>query len=125
MRPLVSIAGTPIPDASTYNGIVSTIVDSGRNVEGVVIGAVIRENVAKVEQTWNFLTVEQWAEICSKFDSSRGGNFYNEVEFFCPDMGGWITRTMYVNDRKSGVFLRNKDGSIRGLMQCSLNLIEV
>lgn len=125
MKALVTIAGQDIPDASTYSGTVSTIVDSGRNTEGVVIGAVVRENVGKVEQTWNFLTVQQWSSMCALFDGTRGGAFINSVEFFCPDMGGWETREMYVSDRKAGVFLRNKDGSIKGLQGCSLNLIEV
>lgn len=125
MKALVTVAGHEIPDSSTYEGIVATIVDSGRNVEGYVVGAVIRENVGKVNMMWNFLTLQQWADICALFDSSRGGAFYNEVEFFCPDMGGWITRTMYCGDRKAGIFLRNRDGSIRGLTQCTVNLIEV
>lgn len=125
MKALVTVAGHDLPAPSTYSGIVSTIVDSGRNAEGVVIGAVIRENVGKVEMTWSFLTVKEWSEMCALFDGTRGGSFYNAVEFFCPDMGGWETREMYVNDRKAGIFLRNKDGSIKGLTGCSLNLIEV
>ena len=125
MKALVTIAGHEIPDCSTYNGTVATVVDSGRNTQGVVVGAVIRENVGKVEMTWNFLTVEQWSDICALFDSTRGGSFMNEVEFFCPDMGGWITRDMYVSDRKAGVFMRNPDGSIKGLKSCTVNLIEV
>lgn len=125
MKPLVTIAGHPIPDCSTYDGTVSTVVDSARNTEAVMVGAVIRENVGKVEMMWNFLTVEKWAEICALFDSTRGGSFTNSVEFFCPDMGGWITREMYCSDRKAGVFMRNPDGSIKGLTSCSVNLIEV
>lgn len=125
MKALVTVAGHDLPEPSTYSGTVSTIVDSGRNAEGVVVGAIIRENVGKIEQTWNFLTVEQWAEVCALFDGTRGGSFYNSVEFFCPDMGGWVVRDMYVNDRTCGVFMRNQDGSIRGLLGCSLNLIEV
>ena len=125
MRALVTISGHGIPDPSTYSGTVSTVVDSARNTEAVMIGAVIRENVGKIEMTWKFLTVEKWSEICALFDSSRGGAFINSVEFFCPDMGGWITREMYCSDRKAGVFMRNPNGSIKGLTGCSVNLIEV
>lgn len=125
MRPMVTVSGYAFPDPSTYSGSVATIVDSGRNTEGVVIGAVIRENVGKAEMSWNYLTVKQWSEICACFDSTRGGAFINSTEFFCPDMGGWETRDMYCSDRKAGVFLRNKDGSIKGLTGCSVNLIEV
>lgn len=125
MKALVTIAGHDIPDSSTYSGTVSTVVDSGRNTEGVMVGAVIRENIGKVEMTWNFLTIDKWAEICALFDSTRGGAFINTVEFFCPDMGGWVQREMYVNDRKAGIFMRKPNGDIKGLTGCSLNLIEV
>lgn len=125
MRALVSIAGHDIPDPSTYSGTASTVVDSGRNVQGYWVGAVIRDSMAKVEMSWNYLTIEEWAEISRLFDGSRGGSFVNSVTFFCTDTGGWETRQMYPGDRKAGVFLRNKDGSIRGLTGCTVNLIEV
>lgn len=125
MRPLVSVAGHALPDPSKYNGTVSTFVNAGRNTEGVTIGAVIRENVGKVEMVWNYLPIEKWAEICALFDGSRGGAFYNHVDFFCLDLASWTTREMYVSDRKAGVPLRQKDGSVKGLTGCSLNLIEV
>ena len=125
MKALVTIAGHDIPDSSTYSGTVATVVDSGRNTEAVMIGAVIRENVGKVEMKWNFLAIDKWSEICALFDGSRGGAFYNPVDFFCLDLAEWTTREMYVSDRKAGVQLRQKDGSVKGLTGCSLNLIEV
>lgn len=124
MRALVSIGGFDLPEPSTYAGTASTAVDSGRNVEGYWVGSVIRDSMAKVEMTWNFISVQDWANICAKFDGSRGGSFVNSVTFFCTDTGQWETRSMYVNDRKANIFLRNKDGSIRGYTGASLNLIE-
>ena len=41
MAALVSIGGFDFPEPSTYNATTSTIVDSGRNVQGCVVGAVI------------------------------------------------------------------------------------
>lgn len=125
MRALVNIAGHDIPDPSTYEGTTSTVVDSGRNVEGYVIGSVIRDDIGKVSMTWNFLTVNQWADILKLFSIKHGGSFTNQVTFFCQDTGTWETREMYVNDRKAKIFLRNPDGSIRGYQNASLNLIEV
>ena len=49
MANLVTIAGTPIPDPSVYNATTSTVVDSARNVQGVMVGAVIRDDIAKVD----------------------------------------------------------------------------
>ena len=47
MAALVSIGGFDFPEPSTYNATTSTIVDSARNVQGRVVGAVVRQVVAK------------------------------------------------------------------------------
>lgn len=125
MTPMVSIGGFAFPEPSTYSATTSTIVDSGRNVEGVVIGAVIRDGVSKVSLSWNFISAENWASIMEKFNMAQGGSFYNDVTFFCQDTNSWMTRQMYVGDRTADIFLRNKDGSIRGYTGASLSLIEV
>lgn len=125
MTPMVSIGDFAFPEPSTYSATTSTIVDSGRNVEGYVIGAVIRDGVARVDLGWNFITAEDWASIMAKFNQSQGGSFYNNVTFFLQDTNSWVTREMYVGDRNSSVFLRRKDGSIRGYTGASLALIEV
>lgn len=125
MRALVSINGHDIPDPSTYAGTTSTVVDSGRNVEGYWVGSVIRDDIAKVEMSWNFITVQDWADILALFSRARGGDFVNSVTFFCQDTGTWETRQMYVNDRKANVFLRDKAGNIRGYTGAAINLIEV
>ena len=77
--PLVTVAGTPLPDPSTYNATTSTVVDSARNVQGVMVGSVIRDDIAKIEETWNFLTVEQWSDICKLFKTAV---FCEKRQFF-------------------------------------------
>lgn len=124
-RPMVTVAGTALPEPSTYSATTSTAVDSARNADGVMVGAVIRDDIGKISMTWNFITVEKWAKMLSLFSTANGGSFTNSVTFFCQDSGTWETRTMYVNDRQANVFLRNADGSIKGYTQASLNLIEV
>ena len=125
MTPMVSIGSFAFPEPSTYSSTTSTIVDSGRNVEGYVIGSVIRDDIAKIEMSYNFISAQDWADILAQFSIARGGKFYNNVTFFLQDTNSWVTREMYVNDRKASVFLRNKDGSIRGYTGASLALIEV
>ena len=125
MRAMVSIGDFDFPEPSTYSATTSTIVDSGRNVKGYVIGAVIRDDVARVDCSWNFISASDWAAILSKFSPARGGSFYNDVTFYCQDTNTWETREMYVGDRSAQVFLRNKDGSIKGYQGASLALIEV
>lgn len=125
MRAMVSIGDFDFPEPSTYSATTSTIVDSGRNVKGYVIGAVIRDDVARVDCSWNFISASDWAAILSKFSPARGGSFYNDVTFYCQDTNTWETREMYVGDRSAQVFLRNKDGSIKGYQGARLALIEV
>lgn len=126
MRAMVSINGFDLPEPSEYTGTTATLVDSARNTDGYMIGSVIRDDVGKVELTWNFLTVEQWASILALFSTARGGSFTNDVTFFCQDSGTWETREMYVNDRTAGVFRRNPEtGDIIGYKGPKLSLIEV
>lgn len=122
MAALVSIGGFDFPEPSTYNATTSTIVDSARNVQGRVVGAVVRHDVAKVELSWNYLTAYQWAQILSLFT----GSFYNEVTFLNQATNQQTTRTMYVSDRTAGMWRRNpQTGDIMGYTNCALSLVEV
>ena len=125
MRALVSVADHDLPPPSKYSGTTSTVVDSGRNVKGYVVAAVIRDDLAKIEMSYNFISVEDWAYILQLFSIKHGGSFTNQVCFFCQDTGVWETRTMYISDRRADIYLRNKDGSIRGYAGAQLSLIEV
>lgn len=122
MEALISIGGYNLPEPSSYSAVTSTIVDSARNVKGVVVGAVVRHDLAKVELSWKYLTVQQWANILSMFSS----NFYNEVRFFNQATGNYDVRVMYVSDRNAGMWRRDPNtGDIMGWTNCSLSLVEV
>lgn len=125
MPNLVTIAGHAIPDPSTYEGNTVTVVDNARNAEGVMVGSVIRDDMAKVSMTWRFLTVRQWSDICKLFKTSAGGAFVNPVTFFDQTEGDYQTRNMYCSDRKAGAYQKDASGYIRGWTNCSVNLIEV
>jgi hypothetical protein len=125
-KALVSVGGFDFPEPATYKGNTATLVDSARNAQGVTVGSVIRDDVGKVDLTWKFLTVEQWANILKCFSRARGGDFYNSVTFFCQDIGDWTTRKMYVSDRNASMFRRDpKTGDVLGYTDCSLSLVEV
>lgn len=124
-RAMVSIAGYDLPAPSTYSGTTATMVDSSRNANGRMIGAVIRDDVGKVEMTWKFISAQDWATTLSKFSIKRGGAFINSVTFFCQDTGGWETREMYVSDRTASVFKRDDSGNIIGYVDARLSLVEV
>ena len=122
MDALVSVGGFNFPEPSSYNATTSTIVDSARNVEGRVVGAVVRHDVAKIELSWKYLTAYQWAQILSLFTNS----FYNDVTFLNQTINKLDTRTMYVGDRHAGMWRRDpQTGEVMGYTGCSLALIEV
>ena len=122
MAALVSIGGFDFPEPSTYTATTSTIVDSARNVQGRVVGAVIRHDVAKIELSWKYLTAYQWSQILSLFTNS----FYNEVRFLNQVTNEYTTRTMYVGDRHAGMWRRDpQSGAVLGYTGASLSLVEV
>ena len=126
MRALVTVGGYEFPEPSEYSANTATLVDSGRNVQGITVGSVIRDDVAKVTLSWRYLTVEQWAAINQCFANSYGGKFYNNVTFFDQTAGGYVTRKMYISDRKANMFKRDPlTGEIEGWLQPSLSLVEV
>ena len=123
-RALVTVGNIDFPEPSSYSANTSTLVDSGRNVEGKMVGSVVREDVSKVEISWKYLTVEQWKNILKCFEGKE--KFVNSVTFFDQLAGDWITKQMYVNDRKSGMWRRSPEtGDVLGWTDCSLSLIEV
>lgn len=122
MAALVTVAGYELPEPSTYAGGTSTLVDSARNVSGYVIGSVIRNDVAKVELSWRYLTATQWANILRLFTN----NFYNSVTFYNQATADYTTRQMYVSDRNAGLWRRNPaTGEVMGWTDCTLSLVEV
>ncbi len=125
-KALVSVGGYDFPEPSSYSGNTSTLVDSSRNVEGRMVGSVIRDDISKVELSWKYLTVEQWSRVLKCFSRSQGGKFINDVTFFDQTIGDWVTKEMYISDRKANVFRRDSiTGSVLGWENPSLSLIEV
>ena len=128
-----------LPCASEYTGIATTVVNSGRNVEAVVIAEVIASDIAKVEMKWNFLTIEQYTLIAQLFEPKYHGEFMNATRFFDVvkgDFDGDNTtppntttnrcRIMYCGDRKVSFAKMKVDefGKPIGYQGVSLNLID-
>lgn len=121
---LVTVGGVPFPEPSTYESTTATIVDSARNIDGYVTGAVIRADVSKISMSWRFLEPEQWAMILGCFSGNR---FYNSVTFYNQDLATWDTKIMYVGDRTAPMFRRDplKSGCpVVGWAGAKLSLIE-
>ena len=127
-KALVSIGGVALPDPSTYETNTATVVDSARNAQGYMIGAVIRDDVAKVTMSWRFISVSDWASILQMFkgvDGTGKSKFRRSVEFFDQTTGTWSTREMYVSDRTAKIFKRDEENNVIGYLGAKLSLIEV
>ncbi len=119
---LVTVGGVALPEPSTYSANTATLVDSARNLQGKMVGAVVRQDVAKIDIGWNFLTPQQWADILTLFNN----NFINSVRFYNQTTATYQTRLMYVSDRSSGMWRRNPTTyDVMGWTECRLALIEV
>lgn len=124
-KPLIKIGNHAPPCPSSYNATTSTIVDSGRNVKGKVVGSVVREDVVAIDATFNYITVEDWSAILKLFDSNQGGSFYRKVTFYDQTSNTWKTRTMYVGDRTSnGLHILDKNGYPQAWLGAQLSLVE-
>lgn len=126
-----------LPCPSDYDASASTLVDSARNSDGVVVGQVILEDVAKIELQWNYLTVAQYKQIAQLFDSHYGGNFFNFVSYFDVVKGDFDSsntgtptlsthRIFYPNDRKVKFahITLDVDGKPIGYQDVQLHLID-
>ena len=120
--PLVFVNGVALPQPSVYPSKHATIVDAARNAKGVMIGATIRGNVAKVELNWNYLTRDEWAAVCGHFI----GAHVNTVRYFDTSVAAFMTRRMYVSDRDAQVHLLDRNTGLPvGYTNCRIALIEV
>lgn len=128
-----------LPTPSSYQGSSSTIVDSGRNSAGQVVGSVIATDIAKVELKWNFLTVEQYKNIARLFEPKYNGAFFVPVSFFDvitglfegdltkePNDTDNVCRIFYCGDRKVqfAQIKLDSNGYPIGYTDVQLNLID-
>ena len=111
----------PLPNPTTYSGNTTTVVDSGKSVSGHLLGSMVRDDVAKISLSWNYLSVEDWAQINQLFKRQ----FINTVRFFDQTAGAWIERDMHISDRGAGMWRIDSDGKVLGWTGCSLQLTEV
>lgn len=100
---------------------VATIVDSGRNANGVVVGQKVGRDIQKINQLkWAYLTAEQWSAILKEFDE----HFFSTVTYPDPVNNSWTTRTMYCGDRSAKPYRLGPDGLPIDYVDCKLNVID-
>ena len=124
MNAFIRINGNSYPQPRRgLNLIGSTIVDSARNTNGVVVGQKVGRDQQKINDLeWAYLTAEQWSAILKEFDKG----FYATVTY--PDMvnNRWTTRKMYPGDRTATPFhIDENTGLPLDYLNCKVNIIDV
>jgi len=124
MNAFIKINGHSYPQPRRgLNLIVSTLVDSARNTNGVVVGQKVGRDQQKINDLeWGYLTAEQWSAILKEFDNG----FYATVTY--PDMvnNKWTTRKMYPGDRTATPFhISDVTGLPLDYLNCKVNIIDV
>ena len=59
-----------LPISSTYKTTSTTIVDSSRNGEAVMIGSVIRAGIRKIEMSWLVMSIVDYAKLGTFFNNN-------------------------------------------------------
>lgn len=110
----------PWPDYSSGLQTISTLVDGGRNGDGVFVGQRIGRDQSKVELQWSCLDAAAWSAVLQKFKAQ----FNNDVEYFDAVSAQKITRRMYVSDRSQRPLKVDAQGNVLVWTDCKLSLVD-
>lgn len=100
--------------------VVTTVVDSGRDANGAVVGQRVGRDLYKIDGLeWSWLTAAQWEKILSIMN-----NFFFHVTFNDPVSGGRKTIEMYCGDRTGEPYYVDSSGTPTHYRDCKVNLID-
>lgn len=100
--------------------LVTTIVDSGRNANGAVVGQKVGRDQYKIDGLeWSWLTAEQWGKILSLLNG-----FFVNVSFIDPVTNSVKTIKMYPGDRSAEPYYIDSSGKPTHFRDCKFNLID-
>ena len=100
--------------------VVTTVVDSGRDANGAVVGQRVGRDQYKIDGLeWSWLTATQWEKILSILN-----NFFFHVTFNDPVSGGRKTIEMYCGDRTGEPYYVDSSGTPTHYRDCKVNLID-
>lgn len=117
----LAINGYELPPCKRgVNVLVTTVVNSGRNANGVVVGQKIGRDQYKIDGLeWAWLTASQWEKILSILN-----NFFVNVTFHDPVTNGIKTVKMYCGDRTASPYWVDGNGKPTHYKDCKVNLID-
>ena len=117
----LAINGHALPPPKRDVGIiVTTLVDSGRDASGVVVGQKIGRDQYKIDALeWPMLTAEQWENILTWMK-----DFYFNLTFTDPVTNSQRTIRAYCGDRRGDPFRLDANGQPTHYVNCKVNLID-
>lgn len=117
----LAINGYELPPCNRgVSVIVSTVVDSGRDANGAVVGQRVGRDQYKIDGLeWSWLTAAQWKSILSAMS-----NFFFYVTFKDPVTNGTKTLKMYCGDRQAEPYWVDKNGNPTHYRNCKVNLVD-
>lgn len=121
-KALVKVNGTELPFCSTYKVTwTDTDLESGRNINAIMIRNRVRKDMYKLEFTYNLLDDDSVQLILNAIT-----DVFFTVEFYSPLEKKRITRTMYCGDRSGEwITVRGDNGEYTLKMSgFAFNLIE-
>lgn len=100
--------------------VVSTVVDSGRDANGAVVGQRVGRDQYKIDNLeWAWLTADEWGKILSILN-----RFYVRVTFNDPVTNGRRTVRMYCGNRSAEPYWVTENGTPTHYRNCKVNLID-
>lgn len=116
----IIINGVPLPDPKRGARIItSTVVDAGRNANGVTVGQVVGNNLTKIdgfEIPW--LSAEEWSEVLALFD-----NFYVVMTYYDQRTNDKRSIRVYPGDRSAEPYWLDENGKPTFYNHCKVNFI--
>ena len=110
----------PNPDTDSADGLISTLVNSGRSAESVVTAQKIGRDNNKTSMKWNYLEKEEWERMVRFWDK----NFFFNFTYYSDVTGTKITRKFYVGDRSRKPFNVDNNGFPTAYKDCSANVVD-
>ena len=110
----------PNPDKDSAEGLIATLVNSGRSADGVVTAQKIGRDNNKTSMKWNYLEKDEWERMVRFWDR----NFFFNFTYYSDVAGDKITRKFYVGDRTRKPFGIDRNGNPTAYKDCSANVID-
>lgn len=117
----IAINGYELPPSKRgVSIVVTTVVNSGRNANGAVVGQKVGRDQYKIDGLeWPFLTAAQWSKILGILNT-----FFVDVTFSDPVTNKRKTIKMYCGDRTAQPYWVDSNGKPTHYKDCKVNLID-